>query len=71
MVMTAVNHPEYKEMMQSAEIIVPDGTGIVWVASVGGEPLEGRVTGFELLHELLKVGKPIDGSSFCWEPLPK
>lgn len=57
MVMTAVNHPEYKQMMQSAEIIVPDGTGIVWAASVGGEPLEGRVTGFELLHELLKVGE--------------
>ena len=57
MVMTAVNQPEYKQMMQSAEIIVPDGTGIVWAASVGGEPLEGRVTGFELLHELLKVGE--------------
>ncbi|WP_098749215.1 WecB/TagA/CpsF family glycosyltransferase [Paenibacillus sp. EZ-K15] len=57
MVMTAVNHPEYKQMMQNAEIIVPDGTGIVWAASVGGEPLEGRVTGFELLHELLKVGE--------------
>lgn len=57
MVMTAVNNQEYKEMMQSAEIIVPDGTGIVWAAGVGGDPLEGRVTGFELLHELLKVGE--------------
>ncbi|MEK4981497.1 WecB/TagA/CpsF family glycosyltransferase [Bacillus sp. FSL K6-6540] len=57
MVMTAVNNPEYKEMMQRAEIIVPDGTGIVWAAGVGGDPLEGRVTGFELLHELLKVGE--------------
>ncbi|KOP66182.1 N-acetylmannosaminyltransferase [Bacillus sp. FJAT-18019] len=57
MVMTAVNNPAYKQMMQSAEIIVPDGTGIVWAAGVGGDPLEGRVTGFELLHELLKAGE--------------
>jgi len=57
MVMTAENNPEYKAMMQSAEIIVPDGTGIVWATGVGGDPLEGRVTGFDLLHELLRVGE--------------
>ncbi|MEK3733175.1 MULTISPECIES: WecB/TagA/CpsF family glycosyltransferase [unclassified Paenibacillus] len=57
MVMTALDRPEYKQMMKSAELIVPDGTGIVWAAGVGGDPLDGRVTGFDLLHELFKAGE--------------
>ncbi|GAB6927568.1 WecB/TagA/CpsF family glycosyltransferase [Paenibacillus sp. JCM 10914] len=57
MVMTAVNDPAYKNMMQQAEMIVPDGTGIVWAAGVGGEPLPDRVPGFDLLHELFKAGE--------------
>lgn len=57
MVMTALEDPSYKKMMQSAEIIVPDGSGIVWAAQVGGSPLAERVTGFDLVHELLKIGE--------------
>ncbi|MFC7678584.1 WecB/TagA/CpsF family glycosyltransferase [Paenibacillus sp. GCM10028914] len=57
MVMAALDNPEYKKMMQSADIIVPDGTGIVWAAGVGGDPLNERVTGFDMLHELMKVGE--------------
>lgn len=57
MVMTALDHPEYKKMMQNADLIVPDGTGIVWAAGVGGDPLHERVTGFDMLHELMKVGE--------------
>lgn len=57
MVMTAMEDPSYKNMMQSAEIIVPDGSGIVWAAQVGGNPLTERVTGFDLVHELLKIGE--------------
>lgn len=57
MVMAAVDDPNYKKMMQSADLIVPDGTGIVWAAGVGGEPLTDRVTGFDMLHELMKVGE--------------
>ncbi len=62
MVMTALNDPQYKEMMQSAELIVPDGTGIVWAAGVGGDPVAERVTGFDMLHELFKVGE-----SYRWK----
>ncbi|WP_054954630.1 WecB/TagA/CpsF family glycosyltransferase [Paenibacillus dakarensis] len=57
MVMAALDNPEYKTMMQNAELIVPDGTGIVWAAGVGGDPLNDRVTGFDMLHELMKAGE--------------
>lgn len=62
MVMTALDNPEYKTMMQNADLIVPDGTGIVWAANVGGDPINERVTGFDMLHELMKVGE-----SYRWK----
>lgn len=57
MVMAALDDPKYKTMMQNADLIVPDGSGIVWAAGVGGDPLTERVTGFDMLHELFKVGE--------------
>lgn len=57
MVMTALEKPSYKEMMLKSDIIVPDGAGIVWAAQKAGNPVAERVTGIELLHELLKVGE--------------
>lgn len=57
MVMAAVENPAYKVIMQEAELIVPDGTGVVWAAQKAGEPLEERVPGIELLHELMKEGQ--------------
>lgn len=56
MVMAALENPDYKRMMQSAELIVPDGTGVVWASQIGGDPVAERVPGYELLHELMKQG---------------
>jgi N-acetylglucosaminyldiphosphoundecaprenol N-acetyl-beta-D-mannosaminyltransferase len=57
MVMAAIENPDYLSMMKQAELIVPDGTGVVWAANYVGEPVAERVTGFDLVHELLKVGE--------------
>ncbi|WP_310550808.1 WecB/TagA/CpsF family glycosyltransferase [Paenibacillus glufosinatiresistens] len=57
MVMTALENPAYLSIMKSAELIVPDGTGVVWAATKGGDPIPERVAGFDLLHELLKAGE--------------
>ncbi|GGH32858.1 WecB/TagA/CpsF family glycosyltransferase [Paenibacillus segetis] len=57
MVMAAKEDPAYKKMMQQADLIVPDGTGVVWAAKIGGDPLTERVPGFDLLHELMKQGE--------------
>lgn len=57
MVMTALERPEYMAVMQGADLLVPDGTGIVWAAAKGGQPVEERVAGFDLLHEMMKIGE--------------
>jgi len=57
MVMTALEKPQYKEMMFKADLIVPDGAGILWAAKQGGNPIAERVTGIELIHELMAKGE--------------
>lgn len=56
MIMAALENPEYKRMMQAAELIVPDGSGVVWAAQKGGDPVAERVAGIDLMHELLLQG---------------
>lgn len=57
MVMAAMEDPAIMRVMQSAEMVVPDGTGVVWAANYCGDPVAERVPGYELLHELLRVGE--------------
>lgn len=57
MVMKALEDPAYMDVMQGAELLVPDGTGVVWAAGKTDTPVEERVAGFDLLHELMKVGE--------------
>ncbi|MGN7762079.1 WecB/TagA/CpsF family glycosyltransferase [Paenibacillus sp. 22594] len=62
MVMTALENPAYMEIMRSAELVVPDGTGVVWAAEYCKQPVAERVAGFDLLHELLHRGE-----SYNWK----
>jgi N-acetylglucosaminyldiphosphoundecaprenol N-acetyl-beta-D-mannosaminyltransferase len=57
MLMTALEQPEYMAMMQRAELIVPDGAGLVWATSYVGEPVAEKVAGIDLMHELLAIGE--------------
>lgn len=57
MVMAALENTSYMQMMKQADLIVPDGSGVIWAANVGGQPLKERVTGFDLLHELMEIGQ--------------
>lgn len=57
MVMAAVNDEKMMRVMKQADLIVPDGAGIVWAANYVNEPLPERVTGFDLIHELMRVGE--------------
>nr|WP_036653024.1 WecB/TagA/CpsF family glycosyltransferase [Paenibacillus pini] len=62
MVMKALEEPAYMQIMKNAELLVPDGTGVVWAADKIGTPVQERVAGFDLLHELMKVGE-----SYQWK----
>lgn len=57
MVMAALENDNFMRVMQQADIIVPDGAGVVWAANKAGSPLSERVTGFDLLHELMRIGE--------------
>ncbi|UHA75690.1 WecB/TagA/CpsF family glycosyltransferase [Paenibacillus sp. 481] len=57
MVMAALEDDHWMRIMQQADLIVPDGAGIVWAANFAGEPVAERVAGFDLLHELMRVGE--------------
>lgn len=57
MINEALHNPQFNEVMTEAELVIPDGTGVVWAAKMGGEPVEERVPGIELLHELMKQGE--------------
>lgn len=54
--MDALEHPQRAEALRQAELVVPDGTGLVWAADYGNDPVKERVAGFDLLHELLRKG---------------
>jgi len=43
-----------KELINSADLVTPDGSGIVWAAGYLGEPVPERVTGIDLMMELCK-----------------
>ncbi|MCR2806758.1 WecB/TagA/CpsF family glycosyltransferase [Paenibacillus soyae] len=57
MVMAALENPAFARVMRRADMIVPDGAGVVWAAKVGGNPVTERVTGFDLMHRLLAEGE--------------
>lgn len=57
MVMSAVDSPTYLDLLQAADLVVPDGAGIVWAANYVGNPVAERVAGFDLLHRLMQLGE--------------
>ncbi len=57
MVMAALENPGFAKVMSRADLIVPDGAGVVWAARYCGSPVAERVTGFDLMHRLLKEGE--------------
>ncbi|MBN2980692.1 WecB/TagA/CpsF family glycosyltransferase [Cohnella algarum] len=56
MLMAALDDPAYRRVLATADLVVPDGSGIVWTARRLKEPVQERVAGFDLLHELLREG---------------
>lgn len=51
----ANSHKDYKRIIVSADMIVADGIGIIMASRILGKPLPERITGYELLHDLLQI----------------
>lgn len=48
--------PELKKISLESDLITPDGVGIVLASKLKRNPIPERVTGFDLLLELLRLG---------------
>lgn len=48
----ALEEEPFRKVMQRAELVVPDGAGIVWAADFSGTPLPGRVPGVALVSQV-------------------
>ena len=62
-VMAAYEDPEFKEILNSADMCTPDGIGVVYAAKILGTPLRERVAGFDLacglLESISKTGESV------------
>lgn len=52
-VMTARREPELMEAINGADMVLPDGVGILWAAKHMGKPMPERVAGYDFLLALL------------------
>jgi N-acetylglucosaminyldiphosphoundecaprenol N-acetyl-beta-D-mannosaminyltransferase len=57
MLMVGLENPSFHRALATAELIVPDGAGVVWAARHVKQPVKERVAGFDLMHELLREGE--------------
>ncbi|WP_159884161.1 WecB/TagA/CpsF family glycosyltransferase [Paenibacillus puerhi] len=55
-VMKAQDDPSLQQIVNEADMITPDGIGIILASRWKGAPLPERVTGYELLLRLLEIG---------------
>ena len=51
----ANEHKDYKDIIISADYITPDGIGIIMASKWLNQPLQERITGFDLMNELFRV----------------
>ncbi|MBT2649016.1 WecB/TagA/CpsF family glycosyltransferase [Bacillus sp. ISL-34] len=53
----ANEHQDYKDIILSADYITPDGVGIIMASKWLNQPLQERITGFDLMNELFRVAE--------------
>ncbi|MGE5455464.1 MAG: WecB/TagA/CpsF family glycosyltransferase, partial [Methylocystaceae bacterium] len=52
----AVYNQALQQMINRADLVTPDGAGVVWAAKYLGCPVKERVTGIDLVTELVRQG---------------
>jgi len=56
-VMEARRHPDFKTVLNSADLFVPDGVSLTWVAHRRGFRSQKRICGFDLMWEFLGLAE--------------
>ncbi len=69
-VMAAYEDEEFKNVLNSSDMCVPDGIGVVYGAKMIGNPLPERVAGFDLSKGLIEKLSKTGGSVFLFGSKP-
>lgn len=64
MVMNAGNDKEFRDVLNSGDLIVPDGIGLIYASNHHNLGLESRVPGIELMEKMLKFSNTTKKSVF-------
>lgn len=60
MLVAARKNPQFKSVLQSTTLNIPDGMGLIWVSYwLLGNPLTERVTGTDVMHDLCRLQSDI------------
>lgn len=51
----ASNNPEFSNVLNQADMVIPDGIGVVYGAKILGNPIKERVAGYDLVCNLFPV----------------
>jgi len=54
-VLRARKDPEYHAILKFADLVTPDGAGILWAATTLSYPLPERVTGIDIIHNICRL----------------
>ena len=65
-ILTADKDLEFQKILNQADLVLPDGIGVVYSAKILGTPLKERVAGFDFACDMLDV---LDEMG-CWAPSP-
>lgn len=53
----AYNDPEFARLVEKADLVTADGSGVVWASRLLGSPVPERVSGIDLVNELLVMAE--------------
>ena len=53
-IMMANQDKELAQIINGADLVIPDGAGVVWAARYNGDPMPERVAGYDLVQNLLR-----------------
>ena len=70
-VMKAKEDEDYKNILNEASLVIPDGIGIIKGAKILGTPLKERVAGYDLICNLLEKYKDGSKSFYFWGSKPQ
>lgn len=67
----AQNNPALKNVINEADLVTPDGIGIVWAARRLGWPIKERVTGIDMVYQICNEAQNHDWKVFLLGAAPQ